>query len=235
MQNNREEKRNLFAENQGVSESEAALDVTANEYDENFTAGDVKTKSKLFSDIFDFLEMLIVAACAIILLFSFVARLSVVEGTSMVGTLDDGDKLIVSGLFYEPKQGDIVVFQDIDNPHHKSAIVKRVIAVGGQTVRIQYNAGGSVNDITVTVDGVELKEPYRYYDPERFNPKEHFGTYTYTVPDGHIFVMGDNTYVSDDSRGSFGYVDCDQVIGRVVFRLCGRDLSSLFVKFGTVE
>ena len=230
MQNNNEEKRML-----SEGEPQEELDATAIADDEGFAAGEVQTKSKLSSDIFDFLEMLAVAACAIILLFSFVFRLSSVEGASMVGTLDDGDKLIVSGLFYEPKQGDIVVFQDLENEHHKSAIVKRVIAVGGQTVKIRYNPSGNVNTITVTVDGVELKESYRYYNEKYFNAQVHVGEMTYTVPEGSLFVMGDNTYISDDSRGSFGYVDEDKVIGRVVFRLCGEDISSLFVKFGTVK
>ena len=143
--------------------------------------------------------------------------------------------MVVSSLFYEPKQGDIVVFQDLENEHHKSAIVKRVIALGGQTVKIRYNPSGNINTLTVTVDGVELKEAYRYYDEKYFNEQVHVGEKTYTVPEGSLFVMGDNTYISDDSRGSFGYVDEDKVIGRVVFRLCGEDISSLFVKFGTVK
>ncbi|MBQ8175233.1 MAG: signal peptidase I [Clostridia bacterium] len=231
MQKNNDTNRELSS-----GEAPQELDATAIADDDSFGTGEIiQTKSKLSSDIFDFLEMLVVAACAIILLFSFVVRLSSVEGTSMVGTLDDGDKLVVSGLFYEPKQGDIVVFQDLENELHKGAIVKRVIAVGGQTVKLKYTPSGTVNTLTITVDGVELKESYRYYDPLYFNKQAHTGEYTYTVPDGSLFVMGDNTYISDDSRGSFGYVDEDKVIGRVVFRLCGQDLSSLFVKFGTVQ
>lgn len=222
---NREEKNDVTEE----------FDTTAILSDENVGDGEVRTKSKLSADIFDFLEMLAVAACAIILLFSFVARLSSVEGTSMVGTLDDGDKLVVSNLFYKPEQGDIIVFQDVDNQYHKSAIVKRVIAVGGQTVTLKYTPSGNLNTLTVLVDGVAIDEPYRYYDPLHFKPQAHAGEYTYTVPEGHLFVMGDNTYISDDSRGSFGFVDEDKVLGRVVFRLCGDDLSSLFTKFGSVE
>ena len=153
----------------------------------------------------------------------------------MVGTLDDGDKLVVSNLFYKPEQGDIIVFQDVDNQYHKSAIVKRVIAVGGQTVTLKYTPSGNLNTLTVLVDGAAIDEAYRYYDPLHFKPQAHAGEYTYTVPEGHLFVMGDNTYISDDSRGSFGFVDEDKVLGRVVFRLCGDDLSSLFTKFGSVE
>lgn len=211
------------------------FDATAIPSDDAIGDGEIRTKSKISADIFDFLEMLAVAACAIVLLFSFVARLSSVEGTSMVGTLDDGDKLVVSNLFYEPERGDIIVFQDVDNQYHKSAIVKRVIAVGGQTVTLRYTPSGALNTLTVLVDGVAIDEPYRYYDPLQFKPQAHSGEYSYTVPEGHLFVMGDNTYISDDSRGSFGFVDEDKVLGRVVLRLCGDNLSSLFTKFGSVE
>ncbi|MBO7761822.1 MAG: signal peptidase I, partial [Clostridia bacterium] len=153
--------------------------------------------------------------------------------TSMVGSLEDGDRLVVSSLFYEPKQCDVLVFQDVDNPHHKNAIVKRVIAVGGQTLSLRYTENGHLE---VTVDGELLDESeYRYYDPTKYDPNTHKGTLTCTVPDGYLFVMGDNTYVSDDSRGSFGFVDEDHVIGKVVFRLCGASLTSLFDKFGTVR
>ena len=217
------------------TEEAEELDTTAMIGDEAPAGESIQPKSRIFADIFDFLEMLAIAACAIILLFSFVARLSSVEGTSMVGTLDDGDKLIVSGLFYEPKPGDIVVFQDVENEYHKSAIVKRVIAVGGQTVTLTYTPAGSINTLSVKVDGQLIDEPYRYYNPLYFSPKTHVGEYTYTVPEGHLFVMGDNTYVSDDSRGSFGFVDVDKVLGRVIFRLSGSDLSSVFQKFGTVK
>lgn len=229
MQKNRENKQEL-----SVNEA-PELDATAILDDEALSTGEVQTKPKLSSDIFDFLEMLAIAACAIILLFSFVVRLSSVQGTSMVGTLDDGDKLIVSDLFYEPRQGDIVVFQDVENEHHKTAIVKRVIAVGGQTVKLTYTPNGTVNTLTVTVDGVTLAEEYRHYDNRYFNAQAHTGERTYTVPEGCLFVMGDNTYVSDDSRGSFGFVDEDKVLGRVIFRICGKELSSLFDKFGTVR
>ena len=68
--------------------------------DDHINVKTIRTKSDMAFDVFDFLEMLIIAACAIMLIFSFVARLSTVDGASMIGTLEHGDKLIVSDLFY---------------------------------------------------------------------------------------------------------------------------------------
>ncbi len=210
------------------------------------TAGDefrghVRTRPRWSVEIFDFLEMLVLASCIIMFLFSFVARISTVDGTSMARTLDDGDKLIVSDLFYTPKQGDIVVFQDMDS-HYDSAIVKRVIATGGQTVTLRYANEDGVNRVTVILnpgqtDEQILQEDYRFYDltlPLQYQYR-YTGEFTYTVPDGFLFVMGDNTYNSEDSRGEFGMVSEDTVLGRVIFRLAGRDLSDLFQKFGPVR
>lgn len=200
---------------------------------------EIRTKPQIALEVFEFLEMLILAACAIIFLFSFVARLSTVDGSSMFRTLEHGDKLIVSDLFYTPKQGDIVVFQDAGNTDYPSAIVKRVIATEGQTVVLQYTPQGDRNLLTVTVDGEVLDETkYRHYDTSL--PKEFIfryeGTTTYVVPEGCVFVLGDNTYNSEDSRGSFGYIEEDEILGRVIFRVCGEKFSSIFSsRFGTVD
>lgn len=205
--------------------------------DETPIAGDVRARSRLAGDIFDFFEMLILAACAILFLFTFVARVSVVEGASMNQTLENGDRLIVSDLFYTPSQGDIIVFQDIESGH-SSAVVKRVIATGGQTVVLSYGYVDGVNTVTVTVDGVTLDETsYRYYDlslPSHYRDR-YQGTATYVVPEGCVFVMGDNTYNSEDSRGDFGFIEEEKILGRVIFRLMGDDLSDLFSKFGPIN
>ena len=197
----------------------------------------LRPKQSFLKDVFDFLEMLILAACAILLVFTFVARISVVEGPSMNRTLEDGDRLIVSNLFYTPAQGDIVVFQDLDSGR-ESAIVKRIIATGGQTVVLNYGTVDGVYCVTVTVDGVVLDESaYRYYDPKIDDGRKYRyrGTTTYRVPEDCIFVMGDNTYNSEDSRGDFGYVKKDKILGRVIFRLMGDDFSDFFTKFNVVK
>ena len=126
----------------------------------------------------------------------------------MQQTLIEPDRLIVSKLFYTPKQGDIVVLRK--ESFKDDAIIKRVIAVGGQTVDIDFTEG------VVYVDGVALDEPYvnaPTYDPEDF-------TEPVEVPEGCIFVMGDNRNHSTDSRDArIGVVDNRYIIGKALFRI----------------
>lgn len=198
--------------------------------------GSVRTRAKWAYEFFDFFETLIIAACAILFIFTFVARVSSVEGDSMRNTLEDGDRLIISNLFYEPSQGDIVVYQKLETSY-ESAIVKRVIAVGGQTVRLTYSDESGVNRVTVEVDGKVLPEEYRFYDDSLGHAYQYryTGVHTYEVPEGYIFVMGDNTYNSEDSRGEFGFIKEEQILGRVVLRVWCKDLSKLGSKIGTVN
>ena len=111
------------------------------EEQEELSSGD-----SLKLDLYFWLQALVLALVALILLFTFVGRIIGVDGSSMYPTLHHGDMLLLQSVGYEPKQGDVVVltkaFRDVDGP-----IVKRVIAVGGQTVDIDYDAG------TVAVDG----------------------------------------------------------------------------------
>jgi signal peptidase I len=166
----------------------------------------------LGQDLFQTLQTLACAIFVIIILFTFVARVTVVSGSSMENTLHGGDIVVTWALGYTPKQGDIVVltktsFQD-------ESIIKRVIATGGQTVDIDYDTG------TVYVDGVALDEPY-------INEEMHLPTSDlmmqnthWEIPEGSIFVMGDNRNHSTDSRHSLlGSIDEDYVLGKVVLAL----------------
>ena len=144
------------------------------------------------------------------LLFVFVGRIIVVDNISMLPTLERGDLLLLQSVGYTPRQGDIVAltkeFEYADGP-----IVKRVIATGGQHVVIDYDAG------TVTVDGVALDEPYINEPMER--PMEE-SISDVVVPEGSIFVMGDNRNHSSDSRDvTLGTVDERYVLGRAVWVL----------------
>ena len=158
-------------------------------------------------EAYEWLQILIVALVTIILVFTFVGRIIGVDGSSMYPTLHHGDMLLLQSVGYEPKQGDVVVltkaFRDVDGP-----IVKRVIAVGGQTVDIDYDAG------TVAVDGQVLDEPYI----REYMVQQPYQTITsITVPEGSIFVMGDNRNNSDDSRDELlGVVDERLVIGEAI-------------------
>ncbi len=145
----------------------------------------------------------------VLLLNQFVGKLVVVSGTSMYPTLYDRDLLIVRTINYTPSQGDIVICHTSEDSELESKnIVKRVIAVGGQTVEINYEAN------TVTVDGVVLDEPYLNTSYGDVMMSGYYEDATYVVPEGYIFVMGDNRNNSTDSRShAVGMVPLEDVIG----------------------
>lgn len=178
--------------------------------------GDKKKKKKEKEKLtprgicYTWLQAMSMALLILLVIFTFFGRIISVEGSSMVPTLVDGDMMFVRCLGYEPEQGDIVVLRkDFGSIH--SPIVKRVIAVGGQTVEIDYDTS------TVYVDGVALDEPYRN-DPHMERPDGADEQRTYwEVPEGSIFVMGDNRNASTDSRNdALGVVDTRYVIGEVM-------------------
>lgn len=161
-------------------------------------------------DLYFWLQALVAALVLLILIFTFIGRIIGVSGSSMVPTLHNGDMLLLQSIGYTPKQGDVVVltkeFDAADGP-----IVKRVIATGGQHVQIDYAAG------TVTVDGVVLDEPYIN---EPMDPPLGESLTGVVVPEGSIFVMGDNRNHSSDSRDvTLGTVDERYVLGRAIWVL----------------
>ena len=159
-------------------------------------------------EVFDWVQSLVVALLVCVLLFTFVVRIVNVSGTSMLDTLHNNDRIVISDLFYTPRRGDVVVLRKTsfsDEP-----IVKRVIALGGQTVDIDFEKG------IVYVDGEALDEPY-ILEPTR--RRIDFEDET-LVPEGCVFVMGDNRNGSTDSRDlRIGCVDERLIIGRALFLL----------------
>ena len=162
-----------------------------------------KDPKKTEGEALDWLQCIVSALVAAILIFTFFARTITVVGSSMVPTLEEGNLLIVSKLFYQPKYGDVVVLRK--ESFMTDPIVKRVIATEGQTVDIDFEAG------VVYVDGVALDEPYVN---SATNERENF-TEAVTVPEGCVFVMGDNRNASVDSRKSeIGMLDTRLILGR---------------------
>ena len=168
----------------------------------------------------EYLEILVFSLAVVLLLFTFVFRICKVSGDSMNNTLKDNESLIVTNLFYEPKPGDIVVFHQTG--YLNEPVVKRVIAVAGETVDIDF----STMKITVTDnEGVVrvLDEPYAFYDSaakNRYNSHSTDFSFPRTIPEGSIFVIGDNRYNSLDSRfKEVDFVDVRRVLGKVVFRI----------------
>ena len=172
-------------------------------------SGDQKTVGNWKQSIISYLHDLVYMLMGILLVFLLFFRVIVVSGDSMYSTLLDGDYLLLLGnlIYQEPEQGDIVVIskQSFDNG---KPIVKRVIAVEGQTVDIDFE------NAVVYVDNVALEEPY-INSPTNFNE----GTvFPLTVAENCIFVLGDNRGVSRDSRDPvIGQVDEREVLGKAIF------------------
>ena len=155
-------------------------------------------------EIYDWIYCLSVALIICVVIFAFFIRLIDVRGTSMNPTLNNNDKMLVSGLFYEPKVGDVVVFKK-DEYDPERALVKRVIAVEGQVINMDFDHG------IVYVDGVPIEEDY-IMEPTT-NKIDFIGPQT--VPEGCVFVMGDNRNASTDSRKKeIGMVDTRLILGR---------------------
>ncbi len=193
-------------------------------------------KSGLAESLFEYVEMFVLSAAVVILLLTFFFRICVVNGPSMNQTLAGGDRLVVSDLFYQPKQGDIVVFHHTSEQYdqYNEPIVKRVIAVGGQFVKIDYkNNRVYVSDDADFAESEVLNETdYAYFVNPDGRWKEslyHESAEEFSVPEGYLFVLGDNRNNSADSRADYiGLVDERSVLGRVLFRI------TPFSKFGSV-
>lgn len=178
--------------------------------------------------LFDALEMFAWTLAILLLIFTFAFRLCRVDGASMENTLYDGENLLLYSIFYQPEQDDIVVFHLTDSgPNLEKMLVKRVIATGGQTVEIDFKNN------TITVDGVlyedehavlknradAIVDQYLYFRPD-WSYEADSDTMRVTVPEGYLFVLGDNRNFSRDSRDSdIMFVDERSVLGKVIARV----------------
>ena len=168
---------------------------------------------------YDWIQSLISALLICVLVFVFVLRVMDVNGESMEPTLHNGNKILVSGLFYEPKRGDIVVFKK-DSYDEGKALVKRVIAVADDSVNIDFENG------IVYVNGEALEEDYI---KELTTMKIDFMG-PLLVPENCVFVLGDNRNSSRDSRDKrIGVVDKRLIVGKVLLVLYPFD------SFGSVD
>lgn len=154
---------------------------------------------------------------AAVLLFSFVFVIAEVNGSSMFPTLKDGEKLLVSKISQDYEYGDIVV---ISKPDSETPLIKRIIATEHQEIYIDFDAG------QVYVDGILLDEPY-IFQPTNVSGNVKFPI---TVPEGCVFVLGDNRNDSKDSRYlDIGMIDTRWIVGKAQLRILPLN------KFGPVN
>ena len=160
-------------------------------------------------DLYEWVQSLVGSVLVVVAIFTFVIRMMGVDGHSMLNTLQHGDRLLVvnSMLYHDYKYGDIVILRK-NGVFDDDPIVKRVIAVEGQTVDIDFAEG------IVYVDGEALEEDYIREPTYTAEGTE----FPLTVPEGSIFVMGDNRNGSSDSRDNrLGTVDTRDVIGKAAY------------------
>lgn len=176
---------------------------------------------KPFADALDWVSCMVYAVAAMLALNLFFFRSITVSGPSMLNTLQDGDKVVATNFCYTPSYGDVVVIQ-ADKLKNKvtdmwgEPIIKRVIAVGGDTIRIDFTKG------EVYRNGELLEEDYiKALTFFRQDDSWMEGNKDYTVPENTVFVMGDNRGVSNDSRNlpQVGFVDTRFIMGKAFVRV----------------
>ncbi len=153
---------------------------------------------------YEWMSTLVISLLVMVVLFTFLFRVVRVDGSSMNTTLADGEQLLVLSAAKDYQRGDIVV---VDR-YTVEPLIKRVIAVGGDTIEIRI-------DSTVRVNGQLIYEPYAV---GMTLPKDAEGVIQ--VPEGYVFAMGDNREVSLDSRAQqIGLIYEKDIIGKAVWRL----------------
>ena len=181
-----------------------------NEKENVFLCEDENEINKVVFSVFNILELLLQAFIIVMIIPTLFLRSLTVSGDSMQNTLKDKDRIIfVSNILRKPKVKDIVYLNTYDI--FKQMIVKRIIAVEGQTIDIKKDG----EFCSVYVDGKKLEEEYI---KEKIK-EEKVGNLKYPIkiPKGHVFVMGDNRNISLDSR-EFGCINSEKILGICSFR-----------------
>lgn len=174
----------------------------------------------------EFAEIFVLATVIVICFLTFFMRLCVVDGPSMNNTLYDGELLLVSDFAYHPKEGDIIVFhQTSEIDRFNEPIVKRIIATGGKYVKIDYrNTAVYVSDDDIFTKDERLDESkYAYFSNGGFYEAATKDSDVFFVPEGSLFVLGDNRNNSADSRYAvIGMVDERRILGQVLLRFAQK-------------
>ena len=181
--------------------------VTDKDKDETITVSEL---------LFEWAGAIFTALIVVLLILTFFVRQVTVSGGSMNDTLKNDDRLLVTNFMYTPKNGDIVIISH--GSSYSDPIVKRVIAVGGQRLDINYDTN------EVIVDGVVQYEPYIKGKTRQLSNSISLEEYGNIIPKGYIFVMGDNREGSLDSRSrDIGLIPVSNVIGKAQLRIIPFD------------
>ncbi len=187
-----------------------------------------RPKKSFLGNVFEWLDVVVTSIAAVVIIFSFVFRIVAIEGSSMNNTLFDGERIIISNMFYEPSYGDIVVIsRNTENSSkggtYAEPIIKRIIATEGDKVDIDFQKG------IVYVNDKPLKEDYTK-EPTYSSSDVSFPL---IVKEDCVFVLGDNRNDSLDSRsseiGEDGQINKKYILGHAVMRVFPIN------KFGGIE
>ena len=187
-----------------------------------------RPKKSFLYNLFEWLDVVVASIVVVVIIFTFVFRIVAIDGDSMNNTLIDGERVVITNMFYEPKRGDIVVISrntenTLDVSHYDEPIIKRIIAIEGDTVDIDFDNG------IVYVNGEALKEDYIKEPTTRKGDVQ----FPLVVKENCVFVLGDNRNESLDSRstdiGDNGLIDEKYILGHAVLRVLP------FEKFGGIE
>lgn len=187
------------------------------ETEEESLETETKNGKSFFKEIIEWVEAIAIAVVVALILRNYVLTFAKVDGASMEPTLQHSNMLYVNKVAYTPQRGDIVIFEPASAPNHP--YVKRVIAIAGDTVYIDFANGD------VYVNGEVIDEPYingpTALEGEYIRLLKMSGKYDrqhpIVIPEGHFWAMGDNRNNSRDSR-SIGPVPEEELMGHAVFR-----------------